>query len=125
MKHLLPQVFARAFVVLATPMIVLLLAASSAPAQDNSDHGRHRHFLPGADAALRIEVRIVSYTMKPPKHYRDDDDAAAIIYNMPLRQPAMSVSEEERPITGKVAFGPMVIDAGQGALLRTTTVVPE
>ena len=125
MKHLLPQVFARSRCSIAAPIVLLLVVASSAAAQDNSDHRRHRHFLPRADAVLRIEVHIVSYSMMPPKHHREESDGAAIVYTVPLGLPAMSVSEEERMIMGRVAFGPLVIDAGQGALLRTTTVVPE
>jgi hypothetical protein len=63
--------------------------------------------------------------MTPPKHHRDDGGNSTIVYNMPSRTPAMSVSEEERFLVGKVVFGGTIIDAGQGAVLKTTTVVPE
>jgi hypothetical protein len=125
MKHLLPQVFPRDLCSIAVPVAILLLAAGSATAQANSNHERHRHPGHEADAALHIEVRIVSYTMTPSKHHRGDNDDAAVVYELPLRQPAMNVVEEEHLIVGRVAFGQMVIDAGPGALLKTTTVVPE
>jgi hypothetical protein len=63
--------------------------------------------------------------MTPPRHHRGDSDDVAIVYSMPSRQLAMSVVEEEHLIVGRVAFGQMVIDAGPGAVLKTTTIVPE
>jgi len=63
--------------------------------------------------------------MTPPKHHRDDAGDSAIVYKMPSLAPTMSVSEEERFLVGRVVFGGTLIDAGQGAVLKTTTVVPE
>ena len=125
MKHPLPQGSPRGLGSIAVIAVVLLLTAVPAAGQDTSDHERHRHFGPGAAAALRIEVHIVPYSMTPPKHHQDDGNDAAVVYNMPSRYPAMSLSEQERLIVGKIAFGSSVIDAGPGAVLKTTTVVPE
>jgi hypothetical protein len=125
MKHPLPQVFPRDLFCIAVTVVVLVFVASPATAQDSSQHEHHRGSSHGADAALHVEAHVVPYSITNPNHHTGDAGDAAIVYNMPLRQPTMSVSEVERILVGRLAFGRTVVDAGQGAVLKTTTFVPE
>lgn len=125
MKHLLPRVLPRDLGFFAAITIVLFFVAGPSTAQDSSERDHHPHFKNGSAANLHLQVHIVSYSRLPPKHHHDEGDDSTIVYNMSLRDPAMSVTEEERALAGKVVFGGTVINAGQGAVLKTTTVVPE
>ena len=125
MKRFLPQVLPRDLCCIAAFAVLLVLTASPAIAQDTSERERHKHFGNQPTASLHLQVHIVSYSMNPPRRHHDHGDDSAIVYNMPSREPAMTVSEEELVLAGRVVFGGTVIDAGQGAVLRTTTVVPE
>lgn len=125
MRHPLPRVLPRDLGFFAVITIFLCFVASPATAQDSSERDHHPHFRNGSAASLHLQVHIVSYSRKPPRHHHDEGDDSTIVYNMPSRDPAMSVTEEERALVGRVVFAGTVIDAGQGAVLKTTTVVPE
>jgi hypothetical protein len=125
MKHFLPQVFPRDLCSIAVIAVLTVLNATSAMAQETNEREGHKPFGNRPEAGLHLRVHLVSYLMTPPKHHRDDSGDSAIVYKMPSRTLAMSVSEEERFLVGKVVFGGTMIDVGTGAVLKTTTVVPE
>lgn len=120
MKHPLPPALRRAQLFGAALVVVLCSTlALPATAQDADHRGdRHRH----GQAVLHIEARIVPYAMIPPRHHRDDDGDDAVRFNMPSRQPAMTVMEQTRNFSASettVRFG------AAEAVLKTTTVVAE
>jgi hypothetical protein len=125
MKHPLPQVLPRDIWSIAAFTVLLVLTAASAIAQESNEHEHHKGFGNRPEAVLHLRVHIVSYSMTPPKRHLGDGGNSAIVYKIPSQTPAMSVSEEERFLVGKVVFGGTLIDAAQGAVLKTTTIVPE
>jgi hypothetical protein len=125
MKQPLPQVFPRDLCSIAAVAVLTVLTATSAIAQESDEREHHKRFGNRPEPVLHLRVHIVSYSMTPPKHHRDDTGDSTIVYKMPSQTPAMSVSEEERFLAGKLVFGGTMIDAGQGAVLKTTTIVPE
>jgi hypothetical protein len=125
MKHPLPQLFPRGLCSIAVIAVLTVLTGTSAIAQETNEREHRKPFGNRPEAVVHLRVHIVSYLMTPPKHRRDDSRDSAIVYKMDPRTPAMSVSEEERFLVGRVVFGGTMIDAGQGTVLKTTTIVPE
>ena len=76
-----------------------------------------------AQAVLRITVRVAPVVMLAPPPKSKSEAAAGIHYSLPHTPPAMTVTEETRPLPTTGALALPAAAGGEGARLKTLTVV--
>jgi hypothetical protein len=74
-------------------------------------------------AVLRISVRVAPVVMLPPPERSESDAGAGVTYSLPRTPPAMTVTEETRPLPLRHAATLPAGVSREGAHLKTLTVV--